>query len=89
MDHRDGYRHFLDLTSAFTTNPLFVVRHGSKEIGYLDPISLLAPDRHFAWVESAEVTGRSKWLGEGQPLSAPLCDAIRNVLAGGDPRACY
>ena len=101
-----GYRHFLDLTSAFTTNPLFVVRHGAKEIGYLDPISLLTPDRHFArivlaghswqvtsidwdrhfvWVEPAEVTGRSKWLGEGQPLSAPLCDAIRNVLAGEDP----
>ena len=101
-----GYRHFLDLTSAFTTNPLFVVRHGAKEIGYLDPISLLTPDRHFArivlagrswqvtsidwdrhfaWVEPAEVTGRSKWLGDGQPLSAPLCDAIRNVLAGEDP----
>jgi ATP-dependent helicase Lhr and Lhr-like helicase len=101
-----GYRHFLDLTSAFTTNPLFVVRHGAKEIGYLDPISLLTPDRHFArivlaghswqvtsidwdrhfaWVEPAEATGRSKWLGEGQPLSAPLCDAIRNVLAGEDP----
>jgi ATP-dependent Lhr-like helicase len=101
-----GYRHFLDLTSAFTTNPLFVVRHGSKEIGYLDPISLLTPDRHFArivlagrswqvtsidwdrhvaWVEPAEVTGRSKWLGDSQPLSAQLCDAIRKVLAGGDP----
>jgi ATP-dependent Lhr-like helicase len=101
-----GYRHFLDLTSAFTTNPLFVVRHGSKEIGYLDPISLLTPDRHFArivlagrswqvtsidwdrhfaWVEPAEVTGRSKWLGDSQPLSAQLCDATRKVLAGGDP----
>ena len=105
-----GYRHFLDLTSAFTTNPLFVVRHGAKEIGYLDPISLLTPDRHFArivlagrswqvtsidwdrhfaWVEPAEVTGRSKWLGDGQPLSAPLCDAIRNVLAGEDPPGVY
>lgn len=101
-----GYRHFLDLTSAFTTNPLFVVRYGSKEIGYLDPISLLTPDRnfarivlagrswqvasidwdrHFAWVEPTQDTGRSKWLGDGQPLSAPLCDAIRNVLAGEDP----
>lgn len=101
-----GYRHFLDLTSAFTSNPLFVIRHGSKEIGYLDPISLLTPDRHFAtvhlagrtwrvtsidwdrrfaWVEPVEAGGRSKWLGEGQPLSAPLCDAIRNVLSGEDP----
>lgn len=101
-----GHRHFLDLTSAFTSNPLFVIRHGSKEIGYLDPISLLTTDRHFAtvllagrtwhvtsidwdrrfaWVEPVESGGRSKWLGEGQPLSAPLCDAIRTVLAGEDP----
>lgn len=101
-----GRRHFLDLTSAFTSNPLFVIRHGAKEIGYLDPVSLLTQDRgfatvmlagrtwhitsidwdrHFAWVEPAEGNGRSRWLGEGQPLSAPLCDAIRNVLAGRDP----
>ena len=101
-----GYRHFLDLTSAFTSNPLFVVRHGWNEIGYLDPISLLTHDRHFAtvllagrswrvtaidwdrhfaWVEPVEADGRSRWLGEGRPLSAPLCDAIRNVLAGADP----
>jgi len=101
-----GYRHFLDLTSAFTSNPLFVVRHGNKEIGYLDPVALLTHDRHFAtvllagrpwkvtsidwdrrfaWVEPIESGGRSRWLGDAQPLSAPLCDAIRNVLAGVDP----
>lgn len=45
-----GRRHFLDLTSAFTSNPLFVVRHGSKEIGYLDPIALLTQDRSLASV---------------------------------------
>ena len=101
-----GHRHFMDLTSAFTSNPLFVVRHGSKEIGFLDPVSLLTPDRgfatvllsghtwkitsvdwdrHFAWVEPVVADGRSKWMGESQPLSAPLCDAIRSVLAGQDP----
>ena len=101
-----GRRHFLDLTSAFTSNPLFVIRHGSKEIGYLDPVALLTQDRgfatvmlagrtwhitsidwdrHFAWVEPTEGDGKSRWLGEGQPLSARLCDAIRNVLAGEDP----
>ncbi len=89
-----------------STCHLFVVRHGSKEVGYLDPISLLTHDRHFAtvllagrpwkvtaidwdhhfaWVEPVEADGRSRWLGEGRPLSAPLCDAIRNVLAGADP----
>ena len=101
-----GYRHFLDLTSAFTSNPLFVVRHGSKEIGYLDPISLLTNDRHFAsvllagrvwqvtsidwdrrfaWVEPIEGGGESRWLGDGRPLSAELCDSIRDALDGADP----
>ncbi len=101
-----GRRHFLELTSAFTSNPLFVIRHGSKEIGYLDPIALLSPDRsfatvllagrvwkvtsidwdhRFAWVEPADSGGRSRWLGDSQPLSAPLCDAMRNVLSGEDP----
>lgn len=45
-----GYRHFMELTSAFTSEPLFVVRHGSKELGYLDPIALLTNDRHYATV---------------------------------------
>lgn len=102
-----GRRHFLDLTSAFTSNPLFVVRHGTKEIGYLDPIALLTQDRsfasvllagrawkvtsidwdrRFAWVEPLDGSGgRSRWLGDSQPLSAPLCDAIRNVLSGENP----
>ena len=101
-----GRRHFLDLTSAFTSNPLFVVRHGSKEVGYLDPVSLLTHDRHFAtvllagrvwqvtsidwdrrfaWVEQVEGEGRSKWMGDGRPLSSELCSAIRDVLAGSDP----
>lgn len=92
-----GRRHFLDLTSAFTSNPL-LVRHGSKEIGYLDPIALLTQDRsfasvllagrawkvtsidwtrRFAWVEPQDGSGRSRWLGDSQPLSAPLCGAIR------------
>jgi ATP-dependent helicase Lhr and Lhr-like helicase len=101
-----GRRHFLDLTSAFTSNPLFVIRYGSKEIGYLDPIALLSPDRsfatvllagrtwkvtsidwtrRFAWVEPVDGGGRSRWLGDSQPLSASLCNAVRNVLAGADP----
>ncbi|CAB4736226.1 unannotated protein [freshwater metagenome] len=45
-----GYRHFMELTSAFTNDPLFVARHGAIEIGYLHPISLLANDRSFATV---------------------------------------
>ena len=45
-----GYRHFLDLTSMFTTPPLFLVRHGANTIGQLDPTALLTNDRSFATV---------------------------------------
>jgi len=45
-----GYRHFIELTSAFTTDPLFVARHGATEIGYLHAVGLLTPDKHFATV---------------------------------------
>ena len=49
-ESRYGYRHFTNLASAFTSDPLFVARHGATEIGYLHPISLLAPDRSYATV---------------------------------------
>lgn len=35
-----GRRHFLDLISAFTTDPLMTVWHGRKEIGQVAPLSL-------------------------------------------------
>ncbi len=31
-----GRRHFLDLLSVFTSAPLFTVRHGRQELGYVD-----------------------------------------------------
>jgi ATP-dependent helicase Lhr and Lhr-like helicase len=39
-----GYRHFMELTSLFTTNPLFNVRWGAKDLGLIDPVSLTRPD---------------------------------------------
>lgn len=45
-----GFRHFMELTSVFTTEPTFVVRHGSDELGHLDPTSLLNNDRSYATV---------------------------------------
>lgn len=45
-----GFRHFMELTSVFTSPPHFVVRHGANELGYLDPTSLLTPDRSYATV---------------------------------------
>jgi len=45
-----GFRHFMELTSAFTSPPTFVVRHGATELGHLDPTSLLTNDRAYATV---------------------------------------
>ncbi len=45
-----GYRHFVDLTSMFTSPPLFTVRHGRHDLGLLDPTALRRPDRSFAAV---------------------------------------
>ncbi|MDB4947825.1 MAG: Lhr-like helicase [Gemmatimonadetes bacterium] len=38
-----------------------------------------------AFVEPHEGTGRSRWSGEGRPMGLELCQAIKRVLAGGDP----
>lgn len=38
--------------------------------------------RNVVQVEPAERRGRARWMGEGQPLHAELCRAIREVLAG-------
>lgn len=45
-----GFRHFMELTSVFTTPPTFVVRHGANELGHLDPTALLTNDRSYATV---------------------------------------
>jgi len=34
-----GRRHFMELMSAFTSTPLFTVRHGRAELGFVDPLS--------------------------------------------------
>jgi ATP-dependent Lhr-like helicase len=36
-----GRRHFLDLVSVFTSPPLFAVRHGQQELGFVDEMSFL------------------------------------------------
>ena len=45
-----GFRHFMELSSVFTTPPTFVVRHGANELGHLDPTALLTNDRAYATV---------------------------------------
>jgi len=45
-----GFRHFMELTSVFTSPPAFVVRHGANELGHLDPTALLTNDRAYATI---------------------------------------
>jgi ATP-dependent Lhr-like helicase len=99
-----GRKNFLELFSVFTSPPLFVVRHGRQELGFVDqttflsrrddgPRVLLLGGRawrvtHLDWgrkvahVEATEETGRSRWRGTGLTLRFPLCQAVRQVLAG-------
>jgi ATP-dependent Lhr-like helicase len=35
-ERKYGYRNFMDLLSVFTSPPLFLVRHGRREIGFVD-----------------------------------------------------
>ncbi len=38
-EHAFGRRHFMDLMSVFTGEPLFSVRHGRAELGLVHPLS--------------------------------------------------
>ena len=38
-EHTFGRRHFLDLMSVFTSEPLFSVQHGRTELGFVHPLS--------------------------------------------------
>lgn len=40
--------------------------------------------RNVVQVEPSQRRGRARWFSEGQPLSAELCEAMREVLAGTD-----
>jgi ATP-dependent Lhr-like helicase len=39
-----GRRHFIDVTSSFLSEPLLVVRWGSRQLGRIDPSALLVKD---------------------------------------------
>lgn len=72
-----GFRHFMDLTSVFTTPQSFVVRHGANELGHLDPTALLTNDRSYAtvllagrsWkVTSIDWTRKFAWVEPAETL---------------------
>lgn len=97
-----GFRNFMDLLSVFTSEPLFSVRCGQSELGFVhessfaprknsDKILLLGGrgwavthidwQKRIAYVEPADQSGRSRWIGSGAQLSYELCQAIRRILA--------
>ena len=45
--------------------------------------------RRIAYVESTDEKGRSRWIGEGQFLGFPICQAMRRVLAGETTEPCW
>ena len=36
-----GYRNFMDVMTVFTSDPLFAVRHGREDLGYVHPMSFM------------------------------------------------
>lgn len=98
-----GRRNFMDLLSVFTSPPLFEIRHGRQQLGFVHESSFIARDevqpvlllagrswgveqidwrRKVGYVSPAEEPGRSRWIGDGTPLSFELCRSMRAVLAG-------
>jgi len=100
-DDQFGRRNFIDLVSVFCTPPLFTVRHGRRDVGYVDQLTfaerreppwyiLLAGRswqvnhvdwrRKIAFVEPAQVPGRSRWFGLGPQMGYELCQVYKTIL---------
>jgi ATP-dependent Lhr-like helicase len=100
-----GWRHFMELFTAFISEPLVAVRHGERFVGNVHHTTFARwPDNdvvlvlgghswrvtHVDWKQRvAQVApsgdeGRSRWAGSGQPIRYELCQAMRDVLLGGD-----
>jgi ATP-dependent Lhr-like helicase len=97
-----GGLNFLELMSIFTSEDLFEVRHGVREVGKVDRVTfaLRGPVRALllggrAWkildidwnrgivsVEPTTDPGRSRWLGDGPPMSYEVAQAIRRIVTG-------
>ncbi len=80
-----GYRHFMDLMTVFTSDPLFIVRHGRTDLGTLHPLSfhvrgedkpivLLAGRSwvitHVNWKERVAYVQPSEGIGRSQWLGS-------------------
>lgn len=99
-----GRSHYRDLLAVFTGADLLVAKHGTSEVGYVDP-SVLAGEaderlillagrswrvssvdwpRRTAWIEPASSGGRARWQGGAKRISAPIAEAIRQVLESGE-----
>jgi ATP-dependent Lhr-like helicase len=99
-EKRLGGLNFLELMSIFTSENLFEVRHGNREVGKVDRVSFLMQgparalllggrswrildidwNRGIVSVEPTTDPGRSRWLGDGPPVSYVLAQAIRRAV---------
>lgn len=71
-----GWVHGLSFT-GFGHRPVVISLGGRAwEVIHLDQ------ERFIAHVRTAEVPGRSRWLGESKALNFQLCRAVRDLLAG-------
>lgn len=68
----------------------FVVRQGGPVVLLLGgrswEVKHVDWDRRIAHVQASSERGKSRWRGEGQFLSYPVCQAIRRILVSNDDR---
>jgi ATP-dependent Lhr-like helicase len=71
----------------------FLIKTGNRPVLSLAGRSWVATNidwvKRVAYVEPTEQVGRSRWIGPGQPLSFPYCQAIKDVLISEEPSAHY
>lgn len=80
-----GYRNFVELVSVFTSDPLFAVRHGRADLGYVHPLSFITRNEavpvvllagrpwvvtHIDWKERVAYVEASQSKGRSQWLGS-------------------
>jgi ATP-dependent helicase Lhr and Lhr-like helicase len=71
----------------------FMIRTGDRPVLLLGGRNWVATNidwsKRIAHVEPTERQGKSRWVGSGQPLSFPHCQAIKSVLRSGSTSKHY
>ena len=65
----------------------FLIRTGERPVVLLGGRNWVVTNidwsKRIAYAEPTELQGKSRWVGSGQPLSFPHCQAIKSALKGG------